>query len=147
MTLRELGSLTVAADVMNVVDGGDYLTDDGYRLRIKRRRAEREQGCLPDVHTSCLGTWVAGQHVICRQVRQQPLQSTSLSTSMGSRTGSSPYGVSVTNVDIHRPQHPAVAVLRPGKGEELAAGNVATRSARGAWPSVLHAGVVITVNK
>lgn len=50
MTLRELGSRRVAADVIDVVDDVFYLTCDELittpadaRLRIKRRRAERER--------------------------------------------------------------------------------------------------------
>jgi nucleoside-diphosphate-sugar epimerase len=50
MTLRELGSRRVAADVIDVVDDVYYLTCDELvtmpadaRLRIKRRRAERER--------------------------------------------------------------------------------------------------------
>jgi hypothetical protein len=50
MTLRELGSRRVAADLIDVVDDVYYLTCDELvampadaRLRIKRRRAERER--------------------------------------------------------------------------------------------------------
>jgi len=50
MTLRELGSRRVAADLIDVVDDVYYLTcdelitmPDDARLRIKRRRAERER--------------------------------------------------------------------------------------------------------
>ncbi|BBY20515.1 hypothetical protein MSTO_07200 [Mycobacterium stomatepiae] len=50
MTLRELGSRLVAADLIDVVDDVHYLTCDELvtmpadaRLRIKRRRAERER--------------------------------------------------------------------------------------------------------
>jgi hypothetical protein len=50
MTLRELGSRWVAADLIDVVDDVHYLTCDELvtipsdaRLRIKRRRAERER--------------------------------------------------------------------------------------------------------
>jgi hypothetical protein len=50
MTLRELGSRRVAVDVIDVVDDVYYLTCDELvtmpadaRLRIKRRRAERER--------------------------------------------------------------------------------------------------------
>jgi uncharacterized protein YbjT (DUF2867 family) len=59
MTLRELGSRLAAADIVDVAGEVFYLTCDeavsmptDARLRIKRRRAERErlQGlCLPDV--------------------------------------------------------------------------------------------------
>jgi hypothetical protein len=50
MTLRELGSRRVTADLIDVVDDVYYLTCDELvtmpadaRLRIKRRRAERER--------------------------------------------------------------------------------------------------------
>jgi nucleoside-diphosphate-sugar epimerase len=50
MTLRELGSRRVGADLIDVVDDGYYLTCDELvtmpadaRLRIKRRRAERDR--------------------------------------------------------------------------------------------------------
>ena len=50
MTLRELGSRCVAAELIDVVDDVHYLTCDELvtipadaRLRIKRRRAERER--------------------------------------------------------------------------------------------------------
>jgi hypothetical protein len=59
IALRELGSRRVAADLIDIVDDVYYLTCDEMltmpsdaRLRVKRRRAERErlQGlCLPDV--------------------------------------------------------------------------------------------------
>jgi nucleoside-diphosphate-sugar epimerase len=59
IALRELGSRRVAADLIDIVDDVYYLTCDELltmpsdaRLRVKRRRAERErlQGlCLPDV--------------------------------------------------------------------------------------------------
>jgi nucleoside-diphosphate-sugar epimerase len=64
MTLRELGSRRVAADLIDVVDDVYYLTCDELvtmpadaRLRIKRRRAERERLQVqrpPDVID---GTW------------------------------------------------------------------------------------------
>ncbi|OBI24687.1 NAD-dependent epimerase/dehydratase family protein [Mycobacterium sp. E2238] len=65
MTLRELGSRRVAADLIDVVEDVYYLTCDELvtmpgdaRLRIKRRRAERERLQVqrpPDVID---GTWV-----------------------------------------------------------------------------------------
>ena len=66
MTLRELGSRRVAADLIDVVDDVYYLTcgelvtmPNDARLRIKRRRTERErlqaQG-PPDVIDK---TWLA----------------------------------------------------------------------------------------
>ena len=70
MTLRELGSRRVAADLIDVVDDVYYLTCDELvtmpadaRLRIKRRRAERERLQAqrpPDVIDE---TWMPVDHV------------------------------------------------------------------------------------
>jgi hypothetical protein len=69
MTLRELGSRRVAADLIDVADDVYYLTCDELiampadaRLRIKRRRAERERLQVqrpPDVID---GSWTPVDH-------------------------------------------------------------------------------------
>ena len=65
MTLRELGSRRVAADLIDVVEDVYYLTCDELvtmpgdaRLRIKRRRAERERLQVQRPPEVIDGTWV-----------------------------------------------------------------------------------------
>lgn len=85
MTLRELGSRRVAADVIDVVDDVFYLTCDELittpadaRLRIKRR-APNENACRHSARQTLSimpgYPWSSGQHTsIRRQVRQRPLR-------------------------------------------------------------------------
>ncbi|MDO2357075.1 hypothetical protein QRB34_03745, partial [Mycobacterium avium subsp. hominissuis] len=79
MTLRALGSLRVEADLIDAVDDVYYLTCNELvtmpgdaRLRIKRRRTERERlqvQCPPEVID---GRWTPPQHCAEGSPAQRP---------------------------------------------------------------------------